>query len=202
MILDLKLEIGEELMRVIDIIKSRRTKRKFLQKKVPTELLTELVECARFAPTGANLQPLKYVIIDEEELVLKIFGFTKWSGYHPEDGPTTEEMPPSYIAIFGDKNIKSNREFQIDAGAAGTVIQLAAEELGLSSCWLGAIDRKNISDILKASENLELLYLIAIGYSDQKGRTVLRNDDIKYYTDENGVLTVPKRGLDEIIIHL
>ena len=189
-------------MGVIDVIKSRRTKRKFLRRQVSRELLHELIECARFAPPGANLQPLKYIIIDEEKKVSEIFKFTKWSGYHPENAPTEEEMPPVFIGMLGDRDIKPNGAFDTDAGAAGTVIQLAAEELGLSSCWLGAIDRKNISEFLNLPENLELLYLIAIGYSEQKGRTVLADGDIKYYTDEENVLTVPKRGLGEILINI
>ena len=185
-------------MKVTDTIKSRRTRRKYTHQGVSRDLLETLVECARFAPTGANLQPLKYAIIDGE-LSKKVFPLTKWSGYHPEDAPNDNEMPPCYIAILGDNEIKSNGQFETEAGASGTVICLAAEELGLSTCWLGSISRKEIKELLKLDEKYSLLYLIAVGYSDQKADYTDSNGDIKYFM-ESDVLTVPKRTLNEILI--
>ena len=189
-------------MRVTEAIIRRRTKRKFLNKKVEYEKLKQLVECARFTPLGRNLQALKYVIIDKTELAGKVFSFTKWSGYHPEDAPDFSEQPPAYIAILGDKKINAGGNIETDAGAAGTVILLAAEDLGLSACWLGAINREEISKLLGLDDSLSLLYLIALGYSEQKARAVLLTGDVKYYTDEDGVLNVPKRSLDEILVNI
>ena len=158
------------------------------------------MEYARFTPTGANLQPLKYAIIDGE-LAKEVFPLTKWSGYHPEDAPTEAEQPPCYIAILGDNEIKANGQFETDAGAAGTVICLAAEELGLSTCWLGSIKRNEIKELLKLSEKYSLLYLIAVGYSDQKADFVDSDEDVKYFMKED-VLTVPKRTKDGILIEI
>lgn len=189
-------------MKVEEAIVGRRTKRKFLKQKVEYEKLKKLIECARFTPLGANLQALKYAIIKEEKLVNDVFSFTKWSGYEPDKAPTIEEQPPAYIAILGDKNIKSNGDFEVDAGAAGAIILLSAEEMSLSTCWLGAINREEISKLLRLPDNLSLLYLIAVGYSNQKSRAVSAEGDICYYTDEDGVLNVPKRSLDEILINI
>lgn len=187
-------------MKVTDAIVSRRTKRKFTSQGVSRDLLETLVEIARFAPMGANLQALKYAIIDGE-LSKKVFPKTKWSGYHPEDAPTDSEMPPSYIAILGDNEIKKNGQFETDAGAAGTVILLAAEEMGLSTCWLGAIKREEIKELLGIGEKYSLLYLIAVGYSGQKADYTDAAGDIKYFMD-NDVLTVPKRTLSEILVEI
>jgi len=187
-------------MKVTDAIISRRTKRKYTKKGVSRDLLETLVEYARFTPTGANLQALKYAIIDGD-LSKKVFPLTKWSGYHPEDAPTENEQPPSYIAILGDNEIKANGQFETDAGAAGTVICLAAEELGLSTCWLGAIQRKGIKELLKLQDKYSLLYLIAVGYSDQKADYTDCQGDIKYFMKDN-VLTVPKRTKEEILVEI
>lgn len=187
-------------MKVTDAIINRRTKRKYTTQRVSRDLLETLVGYARFAPMGANLQALKYAIIDGD-LAKKVFPLTKWSGYHPEDAPTEAEMPSSYIAILGDNEIKPNGQFETDAGAAGTVILLAAEELGLSTCWLGAIKRDEIKELLAISEKYSLLYLIAVGYSEQKAEYSDATGDIKYYT-KDGVLTVPKRTLDEILVEI
>lgn len=185
-------------MKVTDAIIKRRTKRKYTKQAVSRELLKTLVELARFAPMGANLQPLKYAIIDGE-LAKKVFPKTKWSGYHPEDAPDEDCQPPAYIAILGDNGIKPNGQFETDAGAAGATICLGAEELGLSTCWLGAIKREAIKEILGLDEKYSLLYLIAVGYSEQRADYIDAKGDIKYFT-ENNVLTVPKRTVSEILV--
>ncbi len=187
-------------MELTKAILSRRTHRKFNGKKVNRCDLVKLVEYARFAPMGANIQPLKYVIIDDELLVSKVFPLTKWSGYEPHQSPTDEQKPTAYIAILGDTALKADGKFDIDAGAAGTIICLAAEDMGVSSCWLGSIDRENISSLINLDNQYKLLYLIALGYSDQVARSVDAKDSIKYYTDKDGILNVPKRTLDEILI--
>lgn len=187
-------------MKVTDAIIKRRTKRKYTNKGVSRDLLETLVGLARFAPMGANLQPLKYAIIDGE-LAKKVFPLTKWSGYHPEDAPTEVEQPPSYIAILGDNEIKQNGQFETDSGASGAIICLGAEELGLSTCWLGAIKREEIKELLGLSEKYSLLYLIAVGYSEQKAEFCDAEGDIKYFMEKD-VLTVPKRTLSEILIEI
>ncbi len=187
-------------MKVTEAIIKRRTKRKYTTEGVSRDLLETLVGYARFAPMGANLQALKYAIIDGD-LSKKVFPLTKWSGYHPEDAPNEKEQPPSYIAILGDNVIKPNGQFETDAGAAGATICLAAEELGLSTCWLGAIKRDEIKELLGVSPKYSLLYLIAVGYSEQKADFCDAKDDIKYFMNGD-ILTVPKRTLDEILVEI
>ena len=72
-------------MDAITAIKNRRTVRKFTQEEIPNEKLVELVNLARLAPYGANVQPLKYVIIQEKSLRDRIFPHTKWAGYLPAE---------------------------------------------------------------------------------------------------------------------
>lgn len=187
-------------MNTIDAILSRRTKRKFLQTPVEHDLLVDLVSYARLIPSAANMQPLKYAVIDKDELVKQVFLLTKWSGYVPDGAPNAEEQPPAYIAIFGDTDIKE--AFETDAGAAGAVISLAAEDMGLSTCWLGAINKEALHTLLKLPDNLRVLYLIAVGHSVQEGRISEFSGDVKYFIDENNVLNVPKRSLDEILINI
>jgi nitroreductase len=187
-------------MKVTEAIINRRTKRKYTTQRVSRNLLETLVGYARFAPMGANLQALKYAIIDGD-LAKQVFPLTKWSGYHPEDAPKENEMPPSYIAILGDNELKPNGQFETDSGAAGATICLAAEELGLSTCWLGAIKRTEIKELLGLSEKYSLLYLIAVGYSEQKADYVDCEGDIKYFMKDD-VLMVPKRTLDEILVEI
>lgn len=190
-------------MNVYDAIMTRRTIRKFEQKKVDKKELEKLVDCARVAAYGANVQPLKFAIIDNDELMKKIYPFTKWAGALADGAPKENERPAAYIAVLGDTSIKSNGMFEVESGAAVTTMMLEAIEMGLATCWLGAIVRDEIKKVLAIDEKLNVVYLLAVGYPMQESRMVeMHNGDTKYFEDENGGINVPKRSLDEILIKL
>ena len=135
-----------------------------------------------------------------EEMTGKVFPLTKWAGYLPDGAPKDDERPAAYIAILGDISIK--KEFQVDAGAAAATITLAALGYSLGSCWLGAIKRDEIMDVLALDKSrFSLLYLVALGYPNQESDTVdMSDNDVKYFEDESGKIHVPKRTLDEVLI--
>jgi nitroreductase len=189
-------------MNVYDAIMKRRTIRKFEQRAVSYELLEKLVDCARVAAYGANTQPLKFAIIDDKETTEKIYPNTKWAGCLADGAPKENERPLSYIAILGDTTIKPNGGFEVEAGAAVTTMMLAATEMGLATCWLGALKRDEIKKILVPNTSLDVVYLMAVGYPMQESRMVPFNGDVKYFEDENGVINVPKRSLEEVLIKL
>jgi len=186
-------------MQVYEAIISRRSIRRFTAQPVTHEQLLRLADCARMAAYGANLQPLKFALIETPALCNRVFDHTKWAGYLENKAPGPSERPTAYLAILGDTTIKNN--FELDAGAAGMTILLAAEEMGLACCWLGAINRQRLTEILELPENLDLLYLIALGYPAETSRPVaMKNGDVKYFYTEDDVLNVPKRSLDEVLI--
>ena len=102
---------------------------------------------------------------------------------------------------MGDTEIKKNGDFEVDAGAAVTTMMLRATELNLATCWFGSINRAEISKLLDIPESLKLLYILAVGEAAQESSVCdMENGDVKYFMGENGVLNVPKRSLEEIII--
>ena len=188
-------------MNVYDAIMKRRTIRKFEQKAVSEDNLVKLVDCARVAAYGANVQPLKFMIVNNSETLQKMYPMTKWAGYLKDGAPKENERPTAYIAVLGDSSIKSNKMYEVEAGAAVTTMMLEAVEMGLGTCWLGAIQRDEIKKLLKLDENLDVVYLLAVGYPKQESKIVdMKDNDVKYYEDENGVINVPKRSLEEILI--
>lgn len=188
-------------MNVYDAIMKRRTIRKFEQKAVSEDNLVKLVDCARVAAYGANVQPLKFMIVNNSETLQKIYPMTKWAGYLADGAPKENERPAAYIAILGDSSIKSNKMYEVEAGAAVTTMMLEAVEMGLGTCWLGAIQRDEIKKLLELDENLNVVYLLAVGYPKQESKIVdMKDNGVKYYEDENGVINVPKRSLEEILI--
>ncbi|MCX7715257.1 MAG: nitroreductase family protein [Clostridia bacterium] len=187
-------------MNVYDAIMERRTIRKFTQEKIETDKLIKLVDCARMAAYGANLQPLKFMIIQSKEILDELFDFIKWAGYLENGAPMEEERPTAYIAVLGDCTLKASGNYEVEAGAAVTTMMLAAQEEGLATCWLGAINREKIKQTLKLEENLSVVYLLALGYPAQKSVADKMTDSVKYYLDKNNVLHVPKRSLDEVLV--
>ncbi len=187
-------------MKAVELMQKRRTVRKFAQNPVPREDLLRMVECARLAPSAANIQPLKYLVISSEQLCVKVFELTAWAGYLRGLGtPGEGERPTAYIAVLGDTEIKKTG-FELDAGAAAMSIILAAEEQGIASCWIGSVNRKAAYPLLGLDEKYNIIALIALGYPAENPVLEDAADNIKYFKDENGVLHVPKRPLDEIIV--
>lgn len=185
-------------MDVYEAILSRRSIRKFKQKNISRSDLEKMVNAARLAPSAANLQPLEFIIIDEKELCSKIFDTTSWAGYiQPKWTPSTDKRPVAYIIILS--NDPKNIWYQRDTSYATANIVLTAEEMGLGSCILCKIDKKQIKKILKIPDEIEVDSLIALGYKSENPVIIDYSDSVKYYRDENNVLHVPKRKLEDIL---
>lgn len=188
-----------KVMNVCDAAKERRTVRKFVQKEVEKEKLDKLINVARFAATAANMQPLKYMIVDSRDK--DIYPLTKWAGYLSGWEPAENERPLVYIAVLTDTSIKPAEKSEVDCGSAIATMMLAAEDLGLGTCWLGAINRPAIKELLALEDKYYVSYLLAVGYPAQKGEVFdIQNNNVKYYFDEEENSHVPKRTMEEILI--
>lgn len=184
---------------IYEKIIKRRTIRRYKRREVPKEVLIRCVDAARLSPSAANRQPLKYIIVNDEKLLRSVFETLSWAGYLPQFSPSEEEMPGAYIVILLDKNI--SKKADRDAGIAAMSISLVAFDEGLGSCILGAVDREKLRRILKIPEYLEILLVVALGYPAESPTVEkMKVDDVKYWLDEDGVLHVPKRDLEDIIV--
>jgi len=183
---------------IYEEIVNRRTIRRYQMRKVPKEILIRCVDATRLAPSSANRQPLKYVIVNDEKMLKNVFSTLRWAGYLPEFSPSEEEEPRAYIIILLDKNISEEADY--DAGIVAMSISLVAHAEGLGSCILGAVNRDSLREILRIPENLEILLVVSLGYpAESPVVEKMKGNDVKYWLDEKGVLHVPKRTLKEII---
>ncbi|MCX7704937.1 MAG: nitroreductase family protein, partial [bacterium] len=129
-------------METMEAIRKRRTVRRFLQKPIPFDILKELVDAARLAPSGGNLQPWEFLVIDDEKLLEPVFSTLAWAAYLGPDGtPKEGERPVAYIVVLNNRKRKSFTP-QADFGAAIENILLAAIDKGIGSCWIGSIQRE------------------------------------------------------------
>lgn len=188
-------------MELYEAIRARRSIRKFKQQPVPVEVLTKLVDAARLAAQGSNMQPMKYLLVHEAELLDPIFSTTRWAGaIAPQGNPADDERPMAYIVVLVDTEVKK-AGYDVDAGAAVENLLLAAVAEGIGACWLGALERDNIRAILNIPERYVLHTMVALGYPAESPLMEEEQGSIKYYKDEQGVLHVPKRKLQDIIFH-
>jgi nitroreductase len=185
-----------------DLIMNCRSYRRFFEDEgVDDATLRELVELARFCPSSANLQPLKFVISNDPDTNQLIFEHLSWAGYLTDwGGPQEGERPAAYILILGDNDI--TRTITVDQGIAALAILLGATERGLGGCIIASIRRRELRPLINIPEEYEMLLAVAIGKPREEVvvDTVGSDGDIKYWRDENDIHHVPKRSLDELII--
>jgi nitroreductase len=178
-------------------IRSRRTIRKYLQKAVPEQVLLKCVDAARLSPSGGNLQPLRYVIINDPKLLKQVFGTLSWAVFLPEYYPTEEEMPQAYIVLLLDKKGRTPIH---DASIAAMSISMVAYDEGVGSCILASVDREKLRDVLNVPEGFTISLVVALGYpAENPVVEPVKDDAISYWLDENAVLHVPKRDLKDIV---
>ena len=189
-------------MNIRELIQKNRSYRRFQQShKIERETLEQLVDLARLSASGANLQPLKYILSAEPEKNALIFPKLGWAGYLKGwPGPQEGERPSGYIIILGDTQIRP--AFGVDPGIAAQSILLGATEKGLGGCIIATIHADDLREDLDISEQYEILLVIALGKPAETVQIeqVGPEGDIRYWRDDQGVHHVPKRSLDDLIL--
>jgi nitroreductase len=149
---------------MLNLIKTRRSIRKFTSKAIEDEHLNQIVEAGTWAPSGLNNQPWKIAIIKDHYIKTSVAPLTRYS-------PIIEGAPV-LIAVFLDISLSYDRTKDIQAiGACIQNMLLAIHALGLGGVWLGEIlkNKEDVSKALNAPENLELMAVIALGHPAEEG---------------------------------
>jgi nitroreductase len=153
-------------MDFVELIANRYSVRAY--KPVPVEegKLKQLLEAARLAPTACNLQPFKFIVIHTEgkEEDLKRIYRGGWFAKTPVI------ICACAIETEGWRRADGRNYTDIDLAIAVDHLVLAAANLGLGTCWVGAFDVKAAREILKIPAGVEPLIFIPLGYpNDQPG---------------------------------
>lgn len=183
------------------IVRNRSYRRFYQEVPIAVETLRELVDLGRLSASGANRQPLKYMVSCEPERNAQIFANLKWAGYLPEwGGPVAGERPAGYVVILGDTAI--TQSFGIDHGIAAQSIMLGATEKGLGGCMIASVNKDVLRQAMAIDPRYEILLVLALGKPKEKVviDPVGPEGDIKYWRDADQVHHVPKRALEEVLI--
>ena len=185
-----------------DLILKNRSYRRFnAAVKISDQQALAWIDLARFSASGRNAQPLKYTLVTQEEKCDEIFPHLAWAGYLADwDGPAPDERPVAYVLVLKDHRI--SEKHYCDDGLAMQNILLGAVEDGYGGCILGAINRKKVAELAGLDENLEILWIIALGKPAEDVVIETAEGDIKYWRDEQDIHHVPKRSLEDILVKI
>jgi len=154
---------------VIDTILSRRSVRKYTNEAVSKAHINTVLNAGRWAPSGLNNQPWRYIVVQNRETIQRIAGCTRYGD--------VVRGAPLLIAVFLDQDAVYDRVKDIQAvGASIQNMLLACSSLGLGAVWLGEIlnRKEKVNLILDAPESFELMAVLAVGHPTDEERTSTR----------------------------
>ncbi len=162
---------------IIDTIRSRRSVRDFTGAPISKDDINTILDAGRWAPSGLNNQPWRYIVVQDCETIEEIATCTHYSN--------VVQGAPLLIVVFLNHDAKYN--YMKDVQAIGASIQnmlLVCCELELGAVWLGEIlnRKEKVNSILDAPDSLELMAVLAIGCPVEKERISTRKgvDDVTF----------------------
>ncbi|MGC8765610.1 MAG: nitroreductase family protein [Brevinematia bacterium] len=159
-------------MSFLELVRTRRSVRNYLQRPVEREKILKCIEAARLAPSACNSQPWKFIVVDDIELKNKIA--TETFGRVISFNQFSFQAPVIVVVVIESANITAtlgrmikNIPYQyIDVGIAIEHFCLQATEEGLGSCILGWFNEKPVRKILNIPQSKKIAALITVGYPE------------------------------------
>ncbi len=166
-------------MDILSVIFSRRSIRKYQERRVEREILTSLLQAAMAAPTAANARPWEFVVVDEPENLLQLKAVLPFGQYNA----------PAAIVVCGNPDIGSNTAGRFywvqDCSAALENMLIAAAGIGLGSVWIGVYPLesrvKGLRTALNMPENVTPLGVMYVGYPAEQKEARTQYDDHRVY---------------------
>lgn len=147
-------------MNVFDAIKKRSSVRRFLDKPIEEDKLRTVLEAGRLAPSAKNLQEWRFIIVKNRNLREKL-------AHAANEQLFVGQAPVVIVACaVTDEHVMGCGQlcYPIDIAIALDHISLAAVELGLGTCWIGAFNETKVKEILGIPDEVKVVELMPIGY--------------------------------------
>ena len=148
----------------IELLKRRRSSRLFTGEPVDKDMVCDLMRAALMSPSGHRYNPWEFILVDDKE-VLKALSVSK------EHGAGLLEGAAMAVVVIADTN--KTDVWVEDCSIATIIIQLAAEDMGLGSCWVqirkrfdseGNLAEDNVRQLLGIPSEYAVLSIVAIGH--------------------------------------
>ena len=155
-------------MNVFDILKTRRSIRKYQNKQIENEILNKILEAARLGPSAANLQPCQLMVVTKPEVRENL------RKAYNEDWFL--KAPTIIVVCVNPKESWRRRDgeefWKVDAAIAMQNMILTATELGLGTCWVVNFNEKEAKKALEVPKNFKVVAMTPLGYPDEKKEPV------------------------------
>ncbi len=166
---------------LLECVYKRRSIRKYSEQPVAYEDVLKLIEAGIMAPSGSNIQPWKFIVVDDPQILKLIISFS----------PGINGNPPCVIVLCSDQDLARKKGGKLgsehlalmDICMAAENIMLAATDIDLGSCVVKSFDSSIVQHILNLPGHIQPELLITLGHS-------------------SSTVSVPRRRpLDEVVIH-
>ncbi|ADL12348.1 nitroreductase family protein [Acetohalobium arabaticum] len=164
---------------MLSLLKKRRSIRKYQNREVENEKVEKLIKAALLSPSSRGFEPWEFIVVDDKESLNQLADAK-------EAGSAFLDGAPVGIVVCADPEVSD--VWIEDTSIASINIQLAAEDLGLGSCWIQIRNRNHsaektsseyVKEVLSIPDNLEVESIIAIGYADEE-KPPHKEDDLNY----------------------
>jgi nitroreductase len=154
----------EEAMEFFDLIKRRRSIRKFKPDKVPSEILEKIYEAIRLAPSAGNLQVYEVFLVEDRRRLGQLAEAALGQDFIQEAAAALVfcANPEQAASRYGSRG--RNLYALQDATIACTFAHLAAADLGLGSVWIGAFDDAAVWQAIGSPKGLRPVAILPLGY--------------------------------------
>jgi len=169
---------------VLEVIVKRKSIRNYQQKDIPEDVLHEILDAARLAPSASNRQPWKFVIVQDKGLRQQLMVASRNQKFVGE-APVVIAGCATNVNHIMPNGIYA---YPVDVSIALEHISLQAAELGLGTCWIGAFDQREVKEILQIPGNVSVVCLMTLGYPVTEGAESIRKplEDIICYNYYRG----------------
>ncbi|MCC6450506.1 MAG: nitroreductase family protein [Candidatus Aureabacteria bacterium] len=160
-------------MRFLDLVKRRRSVRRYAPAAVSRAAIDRCLEAARLAPSACNAQPWSFVVVDQPgraaEIARSVFGGVYSMNRFAGDAPvliaavTGRSTPAARLGGL----FRNTRYPLIDIGIACEHLALQAAEEGLGTCWIGAFYEAQVKQILGIPEEARVVLLLTLGHPSE-----------------------------------
>ncbi|MGE5664952.1 MAG: nitroreductase family protein [Deltaproteobacteria bacterium] len=181
-------------METLEAIRTRRSVRKFLDRPVEPEKLQAVLEAARMAPSWANMQCWRFVVVQDPQARARIGELSFVEAYFAPLGykanPAQKGLAQAPVVIVAcadparSGELRDARYYMTDLGIAAQNLMLAAHDVGLGTVFVGVFDESALAELLAIPAGIRIVGLFPLGYPQNAGKG-----------------GPPRRPLDEIVFH-
>ena len=165
---------------MLDLLKKRRSIRKFKNQSVEPEKIEQLLKGALLSPSSRNFSPWEFIVVTEQQILQQLASAK-------QAGSTFLKNAPLAIVVLADPQVSD--VWIEDTSIATILIQMVAESMELGSCWVQIRERKHsdgisseeyVRGILNIPGHINVEAIVAIGYPDEP-KAPHREGNLKYH---------------------